>query len=186
MLTPFEVEVLWKSVLGAALGFIVGWQREAIASPAGERTMALLCMGVAAITGVGAQFLTLGGGVDRLIGGVVTGVGFLGAGVILRTQEGHIRGVTTAASIWAVTAVGIVVGAGHAVLGVLLTALVLLLLAWQRIPGLRLLSYKYRTNHQPSGADDTDGDDEHASDAHAHDQPDAGRDSALVPKGERS
>ena len=91
--------------LAAFLGGIIGLERELRGYPAGIRTLALVTLGAALFTDV-SQLL---GGEDRVAAGIVTGVGFLGAGVIMR--EGYsIRGITTAATIWAAAAVGMAVG----------------------------------------------------------------------------
>jgi putative Mg2+ transporter-C (MgtC) family protein len=100
-------------LVSLVLGTVVGWEREAGRKPAGLRTHTLVCMGSTlfclltkhAVADFG------GGNVDptRIIHGVVTGIGFLGAGSIIR-QEGWVHGLTTAASIWMVAAIGVAVG----------------------------------------------------------------------------
>ena len=100
-------------LVSLALGTLVGWERQAGRKAAGLRTHTLVCLGSTLFV-----LLTLhaardfgGGNVDptRIIHGVVTGVGFLGAGSIMR-QEGWVQGLTTAASIWMVAAIGVAVG----------------------------------------------------------------------------
>jgi putative Mg2+ transporter-C (MgtC) family protein len=111
------------------LGAIIGWQRELMGKPAGLRTHALVTLAAAIFTlgpiEVGMQLADL----SRVIQGIATGIGFIGAGVILKRQaEGEVLGLTTAATIWTATAVGVTVGLGHVVLaaiGVALTWLVL-------------------------------------------------------------
>jgi len=90
----------------------LGFERELRGSAAGDRTFALVGAAsacIAAVTTTAPQALALAG--------IITGVGFIGGGVILRTSEDNIRGVTTAAAIFAAAAVGLVVGTGHLVLG---------------------------------------------------------------------
>lgn len=117
--------------LAAFLAFIVGWERESQGSAAGDRTHAMVALGAAAFTTIGIE--SFPATAEKLIAGVVTGVGFLGAGMIMR-EGTNVRGLTTAAGIWAVSSVGVVVGAGEYVLGVLLTGIILLILMWERLP----------------------------------------------------
>jgi putative Mg2+ transporter-C (MgtC) family protein len=93
--------------LAAFLGSLVGWQREAQARPAGLRTHILVALGSCLVTLVRFP----GGDTARIAAQIVTGIGFLGAGVILRRGP-TVHGLTTAASIWVVAGVGISVGAG--------------------------------------------------------------------------
>jgi putative Mg2+ transporter-C (MgtC) family protein len=124
--------LMGRVALAAALGFIIGWERENRGHPAGDRTYALLALGAALFTALGLQVFPAGA--DKMVAGLVTGVGFLAGGVILRSAAGEIRGLTTAASMWAVAGVGAVVGTGRYLLGVLLAALVLLILVWEQLP----------------------------------------------------
>jgi putative Mg2+ transporter-C (MgtC) family protein len=139
MIATADLEILGKAALAAALAFLIGWERERSGHPAGDRTFALVAMGAAVLTAISLDVFPASA--DRVIAGAVTGVGFLGAGMILRPNSGQIRGLTTAACIWAVDALGIVVGAGHYLLGVSLGALILLILEWERLPVLNRLGY---------------------------------------------
>ena len=106
--------------LGAAtiFGAAVGFDREIHAKPAGLRTQALVSLGAATITLVTSELALLATSYDadavsRAIQGVVTGIGFLGGGVILRDQTGlQVQGLTTAATIWISAALGLACGAG--------------------------------------------------------------------------
>jgi putative Mg2+ transporter-C (MgtC) family protein len=90
--------------LAAALGAFIGLERELRGYPAGVRTVALVALGAALFTDVSRLL----GGDDRVAAGIVTGIGFLGAGVIFR--EGYtVRGITTAATIWSAAAIGMAV-----------------------------------------------------------------------------
>ena len=122
-------------LVSTALGTLVGWERQMGRKPAGLRTHALVCMGstlfvlltnhaVADMQARGAQV-----SIDptRIIHGVITGVGFLGAGSILR-HEGSVHGLTTAASVWIVAAIGVAVGVHAYALAGIGTALALLVL----------------------------------------------------------
>lgn len=126
-----ELVFLGRAALAAGLAFLIGWEREARGSPAGDRTFAMVSLGAAAFTAIGIeQFPETA---EKLLAGVVTGVGFLGAGMIVR-EASNVRGLTTAAGIWAVSSIGVVVGAGEYLIGVGLTAMILLILTWERVP----------------------------------------------------
>jgi putative Mg2+ transporter-C (MgtC) family protein len=100
-----QLAIVGRLALAAALGALIGLERELRGYPAGVRTVALVALGSALFTDV-SQLL---GGDDRVAAGIVTGVGFLGAGVIFRS--GHtVRGITTAAALWSAAAVGMAVG----------------------------------------------------------------------------
>jgi putative Mg2+ transporter-C (MgtC) family protein len=123
--------------LGAALivGTIIGLNRELHGKPAGLRTHALVTLGAAVATIVVLKSPTgfsaaEQNAIGRVVQGILTGVGFLGAGVILRDPAGHVTGLTTAATIWMCAVLGIVCGLGYwGILGItaILTTLVLLL-----------------------------------------------------------
>lgn len=124
----------------ALLGGLIGWQRERAGKDAGLRTHILVSMGttvfVLAATGSGMS----SDGVSRVIQGVVTGIGFLGAGAILKlSQEKEIRGLTTAAGIWVTAAIGVTTGLGGLGLALLSTALTWVVLTVAgRLDSLRL------------------------------------------------
>lgn len=129
-----DLEFLLRMCLAALLCFSVGWERETRGSPAGDRTYALIGLGAAAFTAIGVDAFPATA--EKLIAGVVTGVGFLGAGMILK--EGRdVIGLTTAASIWAVAAIGVVIGAGEYLMGIGLCVLILVVLELDRLPGAR-------------------------------------------------
>ena len=125
--------LLVRIVVGFALAYAFGFERQLRGSVAGDRTFSMVGAAAAAITAVAAKSS------PQAIAGVVTGVGFIGAGVVFHGDMGLIRGVTTAATIFAAAAIGIVVGYGHILLGVLITAMLLLTLELQHIPVLRRL-----------------------------------------------
>lgn len=120
---------LLRLVLAALCGGIVGAEREAKRRPAGFRTHILICIG-AAITTSTSQYLGLKMGyptdLGRLGAQVVAGVGFIGAGTILVTRGQQVRGLTTAAGLWAVAIVGLALGAGYFELSLIATVLILL------------------------------------------------------------
>lgn len=131
--------IVFLNLLGAMLlGLIVGYERSYHGRAAGMRTYGLVCMASAALVViVGFPDLWYGGHTvlvsaadpTRVIQGIVTGVGFLGAGVIMK--EGFsISGLTTAASIWASSAIGILVGIGFYAAAILLTLLSAISMMW--------------------------------------------------------
>ena len=106
--------------LGAALvvGAVLGLNRELHGKPAGLRTHALVCLGAAIATIVVLRspngFLIVDqNAIGRVVQGILTGVGFLGAGVILHDPNGHVSGLTTAATIWICAVLGLVCGLGY-------------------------------------------------------------------------
>lgn len=123
------LEMVLRLLLAAVLGGIIGFQRERSQRPAGLRTHMLICIGAALFTIVGIAGFP-GGDPGRIAAGIVTGIGFLGAGAILHRQGGIVIGLTTAASIWTVAAIGVAVGAGLYILSAAaaLIALVVLML----------------------------------------------------------
>lgn len=117
------VEILLKLGIGAVLGGAIGWEREVHGRPAGIRTHMLVVIGVVLFTEVSRAFA---GDPGRVAAQIVTGIGFLGAGTILRHGV-EIKGLTTAASIWASAAIGMAVSTGGAFLWVAVFATVLAL-----------------------------------------------------------
>jgi putative Mg2+ transporter-C (MgtC) family protein len=129
-----QLTILGRSALAAALGIIIGLERETRGKAAGERTFALLSLGAAAFVAIGGFLFPASA--DRIVQGIAAGVGFLGGGVIFRREAG-VQGLTTAASAWAAAAIGVVAGLGAYVAAALMTALVLLILELDQIPLLR-------------------------------------------------
>lgn len=107
-----QIGILLRLVVALVLGAVIGWERELQHMPAGFRTHALVSLGSAIFTVVSAYaFSGPGSDPTRIAAQVVTGVGFLGGGAIIH-YGGTVRGLTTAASLWAVAAVGMAAGAG--------------------------------------------------------------------------
>ena len=131
-----QATLIGRVALGAFLGYIIGFEREYRGKSAGERTFGLLALGAAAVTGAGVLFFPISA--EKVIAGVVTGVGFLGAGLIFRerdmTGRGQVLGLTTAASSWAAAAVGILAGSGLYLSAVATCAIVLVILEINRLP----------------------------------------------------
>ncbi|MFQ5877203.1 MAG: MgtC/SapB family protein [Acidobacteriota bacterium] len=129
-LWPFVADFLPKALLALVCGGLIGVEREIRRKPAGFRTNILICLGsmlfmwlsteVAAAVGPGRL-----GDPGRIGAQVVTGIGFLGAGTIIQSR-GRITGLTSAAMIWVVAAVGMTIGAGYWTIGLVSTVLILL------------------------------------------------------------
>lgn len=119
----------WVMLALAAVlsGSVVGLERERKGKPVGLRTLSLVSLGAAVFTMVSTGFGANGGEALRIAPQVVSGIGFLGAGVILRGRFG-VAGLTSAATIWAVAAAGMVVGTGYGGAGIALSLFILLLL----------------------------------------------------------
>jgi putative Mg2+ transporter-C (MgtC) family protein len=131
-----EVEIILRLLLAAALGAGIGYQRERANKPAGLRTHVLISLGSALFTVV--SIFGFGGGVDtaRVAAGVVTGIGFIGAGVIFRGMRGdHVVGLTTAASIWATASIGLAAGTGMYLIATVVAAITVLVLMIPRVKG---------------------------------------------------
>jgi putative Mg2+ transporter-C (MgtC) family protein len=126
-----EFELIVRLVLAAFLGYMIGLERQITGHPAGDRTFALTSLGAAMFTIISLKAFPVGD--SRVAAGVVTGLGFLGAGMIIRTQGREIKGLTTAAGIWAVGAIGLAIGSGMYIMGVGSTILVLFLLSSERL-----------------------------------------------------
>jgi uncharacterized membrane protein YhiD involved in acid resistance len=124
-----QVELAVRLILGLGLGAIIGFERELHRQPAGFRTHSLVSLG-AALFAIISGYGYGGAAVDptRITAQIVSGIGFIGAGTILQ-YRGHVRGLTTAASLWSVAAIGTAAGTGLYVLAVLGTVLILVVLA---------------------------------------------------------
>ena len=126
-----DYEIALRLFLACLFGGIVGFQRERHGSPAGFRTHILVSLGAALIMTLSmygfSDFTTVSKDPARLAAQVVSGIGFLGAGTILRDKN-SIKGLTTAASLWVVSAIGLAVGAGFYVSSFITTFLVFITL----------------------------------------------------------
>jgi putative Mg2+ transporter-C (MgtC) family protein len=121
------LEVILRLLLATVLGGAIGLQRELSGKEAGLRTDMLICLGSALLT-VLSLYAFPGSDPSRIAAGIATGLGFIGAGVILHRTGGVVVGLTTAATIWAVAGIGIAAGAGKYVISVVATVLVLVIL----------------------------------------------------------
>ncbi len=125
----FELGLVIKLLIAFLFGVLIGFDRERSGKAAGIRTQMLICVGSALLAGISVNLGTKYGypaDPGRLMAQVVAGIGFVGAGVIIKS--GHrVSGVTTAATIWTTAAIGIAVGAGYYLSAIATTILVLLL-----------------------------------------------------------
>jgi putative Mg2+ transporter-C (MgtC) family protein len=145
-----NVELISRLVLAAALGSVIGFERERLAWAAGLRTHMLVCVGSALfmiVSAFGFADALKGEHVvldpSRVAAQVVSGIGFLGAGSILLRGE-IVRGLTTAASLWSVAAIGLAVGGGLYTASIASTAIILAILAGLKPLERRFISVKQR------------------------------------------
>lgn len=135
----------WHLLLALLLGAVIGWERFIDHKPAGLRTHTLVALGSAGV--MVAAHAMMGDDpaahreLSRVVQGVITGIGFLGAGSILQSA-GSVRGLTTAASIWIVAAIGVAAGGGQVGFAVVMTVL-----TWIVLRGFRTLEHAWRKRH---------------------------------------
>ena len=131
--TDYVVRVAVRLGAAAVLGGFIGLEREWVGKSAGLRTHMTVALGCAAFVLIGIESSTDPGNISRAIQGIAAGIGFIGAGTILkRTDDEDIKGLTTAATIWLTAAVGAAAGAGQgwlALIGVLIAFLILSILS---------------------------------------------------------
>lgn len=120
-----NAEVLLKLLFAVVAGGLIGLEREIVHRPAGVRTHMLVCLGSAVFMLVSINAFP--DDAVKIIAGVATGIGFLGAGTIFKAKS-EVHGLTTAASIWAVSAVGLTIGLGYYLMAIISVVLVLVVL----------------------------------------------------------
>ena len=125
---PIELEMVLRLLLAAALGAAIGFQREKVGKPAGLRTAVLVCVGAALFTIASIYGFGTVADPSRVAAGIVVGVGFLGAGAIIRREGGVVGGLTTAATIWVAAAIGLAAGAGLYIISAVATGVILIVL----------------------------------------------------------
>ncbi len=123
-------DLFLRLIFAVIAGGLIGLEREVVHRPAGVRTHMLVCLGAALFVLVTLE--TLPNETARIIAGIATGIGFLGAGTIFKA-ENEVHGLTTAASIWAVAAVGIAVGLGYYLMMLIAVVLILIILNLNRL-----------------------------------------------------
>jgi putative Mg2+ transporter-C (MgtC) family protein len=130
------LEIILRLLLAAALGAGIGYQRERSDKPAGLRTHALICLGSALFTVVSIFGFADGVDTSRVAAAVVTGIGFIGAGVIFRGMQGdHVAGLTTAASIWITAAIGLAAGVGMYLIAFIIAVITVVVLFIPKLRG---------------------------------------------------
>jgi putative Mg2+ transporter-C (MgtC) family protein len=144
-----DAELVTRLLTAALLGAIMGFEREVRQKSAGLRTNILIAIGSALFTLMSYEFAAGVAGADpgRLAAQIVTGIGFLGAGAIIR-RDGGVQGLTTAATVWVNAAVGVAAGGGEyrlAVIATIVTVAVLFVLT----PIERAIDRRYASNNKP-------------------------------------
>lgn len=140
-------EIIFKLTLACILGGVIGLERESLNRPAGFRTYTLVCVGSALAMIVSMDmyyhfYKSVNADPGRIAAQVVSGIGFLGAGTIMK-EGATVRGLTTAAGLWVVACIGLAVGAGLYIPGIVTTLLILFVLIYfvrfeRRFTGMRL------------------------------------------------
>ena len=117
-----DAVVIFKMLFAVLMGYIIGRERQRVKKSAGIRTHIIVCMSTAAVVAVCIQAFPESDSGARVIGAVITGIGFLGAGQIM-TSGGKVSGITTAASIWTNALIGAVIGVGYYLVGFVATVI---------------------------------------------------------------
>jgi putative Mg2+ transporter-C (MgtC) family protein len=145
------VRISLRLIVAMAFGAVIGIQRERAGKPAGLRTHMLVASGAAVFVMAGGEFGMNPDSVSRVIQGLVTGIGFLGAGAILKLEDKQqVEGLTTAAGIWMTAALGVAVGLGRFGL-----ALVATFLAWMTLSLVQQLEHMLNKGLRKSDSDTT-------------------------------
>lgn len=134
--------VLWSMTLGGLLGL----ERERLAKASGVRTHMLVAASSTIVVFVSAEVAGMNGDMSRGIHGVITGIGFLGAGAIIQSKKGVVTGLTTAATIFHTAAIGVAVAVGYGLAATVGTILAVLVLY-----GIGKISYKYSQSRVDDG-----------------------------------
>ncbi len=148
---PSDWDLIARVAVGFGLAFAIGFERELRGSPAGDRTFGLIGASIAGMTAV------LWREAPQAVAGAITGIGFIGVGVVLHGENQFVRGVTTAAAIFATAAMAIVAGTGHLLLATLIGAGNLFALELRNIPALKFLDARryqarFRNDADPPSA----------------------------------
>lgn len=129
-------ELALRLVLSVLFGGLIGLEREVVHKPAGIRTHMLVSLGSALFVLAAAEAMP--NEVVRIMAGIATGIGFLGAGTIFKAKS-DVHGLTTAASIWAVAAVGLAVGLGYYLMTIISVVLIIIVLQLNKLEFFRNL-----------------------------------------------
>jgi putative Mg2+ transporter-C (MgtC) family protein len=135
--------VMIRVIAAVLLGAFLGIERERTGKPAGFRTHILVCLGTAVVVLACTEAKMSVEGLSRVVQGIVTGIGFVGAGSILKlSEQREIKGLTTAAGLWVTAVIGISVGLGALGLAVIGTVLTLLVLGLEHVVDSRIARKK--------------------------------------------
>jgi putative Mg2+ transporter-C (MgtC) family protein len=148
------IRVAVRLVAAILLGGVVGLERERMGKPAGLRTHILVCLGTVVFILACSESSFSADGISRVIQGILAGIGFIGAGAILKTnekQDVHVHGLTTAAGIWMTAAIGVAIGLGRLGIALISTFLVLIILTLARN-----LEHRRRETEQKLSTGETD------------------------------
>ncbi len=137
-----ELQLVLRVLIASLLGGIIGWEREHHVRVAGIRTYSAIALG-SCVFGLVSMNVSVNADPTRIAAQVVTGIGFIGAGMIFR-QGGSVGGLTSAATIWATAAVGLATAFGMYITGLLTTIIIFLLLFLSRLNWWRRISGKTR------------------------------------------
>lgn len=148
MMTQADWTILMRASLAAVLGYLIAIQRRTAGAPIRGRAISLAALTAATLTALFVEIQP--DELGRIVQGITTGIGFLGAGVIFRNAIGEVHGLTTAAGMWSMSAVGATVGSGHELLGILLTVVIYLLMSSGEWPIMKRLQQR-----QAAQADNT-------------------------------
>jgi putative Mg2+ transporter-C (MgtC) family protein len=143
-----DLNLLARVAIGCAVAYAFGFERQLRGSPAGDRTFTLIGGAATAVTAVaGLQS-------PQAVAGILTGLGFIGAGLVF-TSGNKVRGLTSAATVFAVAAIGIVIGYDHVYLGLFLAALLMFVLEIEHIPFVRFLDARTYADRFANDAEPT-------------------------------
>jgi len=134
-----DIAIVGRIIMACCVGGLIGWERERHGSSAGIRTYGAIALG-SCVFGV-LSLALVGADPSRIAAQIVTGIGFLGGGVIFR-QGDYVSGLTTAATLWATAAVGVAIAFGLYIIGILTGILIFLLLYLPLLPWWKKVSHK--------------------------------------------
>ncbi len=151
-MTGVEWTIVGRAVIAGLLGYLIGWERNVFGEAVRARAIALAAATAAILVALTQAYYP--DEIARVVAGIITGIGFLGAGAILRSPTGEVRGHTTAAGLWAMSAIGMAVGSGHELLGALLGLVLYIIIAISEWPALtQLRHYWAQRKAQPAQKD---------------------------------
>jgi putative Mg2+ transporter-C (MgtC) family protein len=139
-----DIAVISRIIIAFLLGGLIGWERERHGISAGIRTYGAICLG-SCVFGI-VSLSVVGADPSRIAAQVVTGIGFLGGGLIFRQDDNYVSGLTTAATLWATAAVGLAVALGMYLISMLTALLIFSLLFLPRLKWWKKISKKMGTS----------------------------------------